>query len=133
MEFFKKMLPALVLVLLLLLHLASGMGPEMRAEAARPAEIPGIGEEKRTCESASKHFKGLCVSKRNCGHVCRTEGFPGLAPVAAKNTASINGAEEVKWDGWDGRNPHQVRGGRTGLLGLNFQTLPSLFAKVLMR
>ncbi|KAK8935068.1 Defensin-like protein 2 [Platanthera zijinensis] len=74
MEFFKRMLPALLLVFLLLV--ASGMGPEMRAEAARPAGIPGIGEEKRTCESASYHFKGPCVSKSNCGHVCRTEGFP---------------------------------------------------------
>ncbi|XP_074282322.1 defensin Ec-AMP-D2-like [Silene latifolia] len=35
-----------------------------------------IGEA-RTCESKSKRFKGLCVSRTNCANVCKTEGFPG--------------------------------------------------------
>ncbi|XP_021762602.1 defensin-like protein [Chenopodium quinoa] len=33
--------------------------------------------EARYCESASYRFKGLCVSRRNCANVCKTEGFPG--------------------------------------------------------
>ncbi|KAI0513699.1 hypothetical protein KFK09_009729 [Dendrobium nobile] len=74
MEFSKSMLPSLFLLVLLLL--ASGIGSEMmKAEAARPAGLPGVGEEKRTCESKSHRFKGLCFSASNCGHVCRTEGF----------------------------------------------------------
>ncbi|XP_054810497.1 defensin-like protein 2 [Prosopis cineraria] len=49
---------------LLLLLVATEMGPTMVAEA-------------RTCESQSHRFKGTCVSKSNCANVCRTEGFPG--------------------------------------------------------
>ncbi|KAH0463365.1 hypothetical protein IEQ34_007947 [Dendrobium chrysotoxum] len=73
MEFSKSMLPSLFLLVLLLL--ASGIGSEMKAEAARPGGLPGVGEEKRTCESQSHKFKGPCLSASNCGHVCRTEGF----------------------------------------------------------
>ncbi|KAK3199027.1 hypothetical protein Dsin_022442 [Dipteronia sinensis] len=32
--------------------------------------------EARTCESHSHKFKGTCISKSNCAHVCQTEGFP---------------------------------------------------------
>ncbi|KAK8921660.1 hypothetical protein KSP39_PZI019971 [Platanthera zijinensis] len=71
MELFKGMLPALLLVVLLLL--ASGMGPEMRAEAALPAGISSIGEEKKICGSARYNLKGPCG---DCGHVCWTRGFP---------------------------------------------------------
>ncbi|KAI9185873.1 hypothetical protein LWI28_011473 [Acer negundo] len=48
-------------LLLLLVLLAPEM--EMVAEA-------------RTCESQSHKFKGTCISKSNCAHVCQTEGFP---------------------------------------------------------
>ncbi|KAK0574967.1 hypothetical protein LWI29_031705 [Acer saccharum] len=55
-----------IVLLLVLVLLASGeMGQnQMVAEA-------------RTCESQSHKFKGTCVSKSNCAHVCQTEGFPG--------------------------------------------------------
>ncbi|OVA16051.1 Knottin [Macleaya cordata] len=53
-----------VLVLVLLLLVTEEMtGPKM-AEA-------------RTCESQSHRFKGTCVRKSNCAHVCQTEGFHG--------------------------------------------------------
>ncbi|KAL5760658.1 hypothetical protein ACOSP7_019170 [Xanthoceras sorbifolium] len=38
---------------------------------------PAMVAEARTCESQSHRFKGTCVSKSNCAHVCQTEGFPG--------------------------------------------------------
>ncbi|TXG56961.1 hypothetical protein EZV62_018274 [Acer yangbiense] len=55
-----------IVLLLVLVLLATGeMGQnQMVAEA-------------RTCESQSHKFKGTCVSKSNCAHVCQTEGFPG--------------------------------------------------------
>ncbi|KAK0574277.1 hypothetical protein LWI29_020907 [Acer saccharum] len=54
-----------VLLLLLVLLSPGEMGQnEMVAEA-------------RTCESQSHKFKGTCLSKSNCAHVCKTEGFPG--------------------------------------------------------
>ncbi|CAN4103549.1 unnamed protein product [Withania somnifera] len=49
---------------LAMLVMSTGMGPMKTAEA-------------RTCESQSHHFKGPCVSDRNCASVCQTEGFPG--------------------------------------------------------
>ncbi|MED6190005.1 hypothetical protein PIB30_101536 [Stylosanthes scabra] len=48
---------------LLLLLVATEMGPTMVAEA-------------RTCLSQSHRFKGPCVSDTNCASVCKTEGFP---------------------------------------------------------
>ncbi|MED6119135.1 hypothetical protein PIB30_008943 [Stylosanthes scabra] len=48
---------------LLLLLVATEMGPTMVAEA-------------RTCESQSHRFKGPCVSDTNCASVCKTERFP---------------------------------------------------------
>ncbi|KAG6601912.1 hypothetical protein SDJN03_07145, partial [Cucurbita argyrosperma subsp. sororia] len=57
-----KFFSAAILLLLLLLG-GTGMAP--------------MGTEARTCESPSRHFKGLCFSKNNCGHVCKTEGFHG--------------------------------------------------------
>ncbi|KAK8935959.1 hypothetical protein KSP39_PZI012926 [Platanthera zijinensis] len=74
MELCKRMLPRAFVLFLLLI--SSGIVREMTAEAARPAGLPaGIGDEKRTCESQSHRFRGLCFSRSNCGHVCRTEGF----------------------------------------------------------
>ncbi|OAY73330.1 defensin Ec-AMP-D1-like [Ananas comosus] len=57
----QHMFPAFFLLLLLLL--ASGMGP--------------IAAEARTCEAQSHRFKGPCVRASNCANVCRTEGFYG--------------------------------------------------------
>nr|ACM50880.1 defensin [Capsicum frutescens] len=31
--------------------------------------------EAKICEALSGNFKGLCLSSRNCGKVCRREGF----------------------------------------------------------
>uniref|UniRef100_A0A7N0ZZL6 Knottins-like domain-containing protein n=1 Tax=Kalanchoe fedtschenkoi TaxID=63787 RepID=A0A7N0ZZL6_KALFE len=31
--------------------------------------------EGRTCESRSRRFRGICVSRNNCALVCRTECF----------------------------------------------------------
>ncbi|KAK7262137.1 hypothetical protein RJT34_29698 [Clitoria ternatea] len=50
--------------ILLLLLVATEMGPRMVAEA-------------RECESQSHRFKGTCLSDTNCGSVCRTEHFTG--------------------------------------------------------
>ncbi|KAM7463338.1 hypothetical protein LguiA_031459 [Lonicera macranthoides] len=57
-----RLLSTICLVLMLLM--ATGMGPTMVAEG-------------RTCESQSQKFKGSCVSRTNCANVCKTEGFPG--------------------------------------------------------
>ncbi|OMO72647.1 Knottin [Corchorus olitorius] len=37
----------------------------------------GAVEARRTCESQSHRFKGMCVRKSNCAAVCQTEGFRG--------------------------------------------------------
>nr|CAA65045.1 defensin [Capsicum annuum] len=31
--------------------------------------------EAKICEALSGNFKGLCLSSRDCGNVCRREGF----------------------------------------------------------
>ncbi|KAJ9166664.1 hypothetical protein P3X46_021775 [Hevea brasiliensis] len=51
-------------VFLLLLLVATEMGPIMVAEA-------------RTCESQSHRFKGICIRHSNCATICQTEGFHG--------------------------------------------------------
>uniref|UniRef100_A0A2C9U305 Knottins-like domain-containing protein n=1 Tax=Manihot esculenta TaxID=3983 RepID=A0A2C9U305_MANES len=48
--------------LLLLLLVATEMGPVMLAEA-------------RKCESQSHRFKGMCTRHSNCAAICQTEGF----------------------------------------------------------
>ncbi|PKA52134.1 Defensin J1-2 [Apostasia shenzhenica] len=74
MEIFKRTFPALLLLFLLLL-LSSEVNGSPGSGAAGAVRPPVEREEKRTCESQSHRFKGLCFSKSNCGHVCRTEGF----------------------------------------------------------
>lgn len=32
--------------------------------------------EARVCGAPSQKFKGICLSDRNCGNVCESEGFP---------------------------------------------------------
>ncbi|PQP95384.1 defensin-like protein 1 [Prunus yedoensis var. nudiflora] len=61
---------ALVLALLLV---ATEMGP-MAAEG-RIAKV--VESKKRTCESQSKKFKGICFLTSYCATSCETEGFNG--------------------------------------------------------
>ncbi|XP_047940368.1 defensin Ec-AMP-D1-like [Salvia hispanica] len=57
------------ILMLVLLLLASEMGVASASAS--------VGEQKRTCESKSHRFKGTCLSNKNCGSVCNTEGFHG--------------------------------------------------------
>ncbi|CAL8098022.1 unnamed protein product [Prunus armeniaca] len=61
---------ALVLALLLV---ATEMGP--MAVEGRSAKK--VGPKKRTCESQSQKFKGICFLTSNCATSCKTEGFNG--------------------------------------------------------
>ncbi|RDX69513.1 hypothetical protein CR513_51365, partial [Mucuna pruriens] len=41
------------------------------------ADVAVKTAEARYCFTQSHRFGGLCLSYRNCGHVCKTEGFSG--------------------------------------------------------
>ncbi|RDX65018.1 hypothetical protein CR513_56358, partial [Mucuna pruriens] len=41
------------------------------------ADVAVKTAEARYCFTESHRFGGLCLSYRNCGHVCKTEGFTG--------------------------------------------------------
>ncbi|KAL1559908.1 hypothetical protein AAHA92_10196 [Salvia divinorum] len=56
-------------IVILVLFWASEMG--LASASAR------VVEQKRSCESQSHRFKGTCLSNKNCGSVCSTEGFHG--------------------------------------------------------
>ncbi|XP_008793610.1 defensin Ec-AMP-D1-like isoform X2 [Phoenix dactylifera] len=61
MEHSRRLLPAILLLLFLLI--SSEMGTKV--------------VEARTCESQSHRFKGTCLRASNCANVCQTEGFQG--------------------------------------------------------
>ncbi|KAG6416377.1 hypothetical protein SASPL_123806 [Salvia splendens] len=58
-------------IVMLVLLLASEIGVAPASASA------SVVEQKRTCESKSHRFKGTCLSDKNCGSVCTTEGFHG--------------------------------------------------------
>ncbi|KAG6418913.1 hypothetical protein SASPL_121120 [Salvia splendens] len=45
----------------------------LASEMASASE--SVVEQKRSCESQSHRFKGTCLSNKNCGSVCNTEGL----------------------------------------------------------
>ncbi|NP_001392685.1 defensin Ec-AMP-D1 precursor [Elaeis guineensis] len=61
MEHSRRMLPAILLLLFLLM----------------PSEMGTKVAEARTCESQSHKFQGTCLRESNCANVCQTEGFQG--------------------------------------------------------